>query len=241
MKPLIIGHRGAAGLLPENTLKSFALALEDLKADMVEFDIHLTRDGVPVILHDATLDRTTRGKGYINQKTLEEVKSLIPTFEELLARFPKSQLAVEIKESSPRIVRAVMDLIQKYKSEKRVIVGSKRHEVWTEMEKNYPKVRRFTSQVAFAKLFFEWRTSEKKGTGCNQSLSPFSNVVASIPIRNFCGRFDEKALIDFLHAKGIQVFFWTVNDPEEIRSLLDKGARAVITDVPLRMIQALSR
>src|SRR5438128_577064 len=72
---LAIGHRGAAGHMPENTMPSFEKALE-LGADALEFDVALTRDGVPVVIHDDTLDRTTDGRGPVEQSTFEEISRL---------------------------------------------------------------------------------------------------------------------------------------------------------------------
>ncbi len=74
--PLVIGHRGASALMPENTLESFRLAFGEHAADMIEFDVHLSRDGIPVVIHDETLERTTNGQGFVANKTFAELKSL---------------------------------------------------------------------------------------------------------------------------------------------------------------------
>ena len=86
----IIGHRGYSAKYPENTLAAFQAAM-DVGADMIEFDILLSKDNIPVIIHDDTLNRTTNGKGRVATYTLAELKKLdagngetIPTFEELL-------------------------------------------------------------------------------------------------------------------------------------------------------------
>ncbi|HEX9075950.1 MAG TPA: glycerophosphodiester phosphodiesterase family protein, partial [Anaerolineae bacterium] len=75
MKTLIIAHRGASNWAPENTLAAFQRACA-LGADGIELDVTLTRDGVPVVIHDDTVDRTTNGKGAVAQMTLEEIRSL---------------------------------------------------------------------------------------------------------------------------------------------------------------------
>ena len=87
---IIIGHRGAMGYEPENTLRSFQKAL-DLGVDMIEFDVHLCKSGELVVFHDEKVNRTTNGQGYIAQKSLEKLKELdagqgekIPTLEEVL-------------------------------------------------------------------------------------------------------------------------------------------------------------
>ena len=105
MKQYLIGHRGAAGLAPENTLKSFRKGLE-LGVDAVECDIHLSKDEQLVVIHDNTLDRTTNHKGWIKDHTLQQLKQLdagegeeIPTLSEVveLVLKYKKQLVVEVK------------------------------------------------------------------------------------------------------------------------------------------------
>ena len=73
-KPLIIGHRGAMALAPENTLSSFQKAIE-LGVDMIELDVHLSKDNQAIVIHDKSVDRTTDGKGVIKELTLEEIKT----------------------------------------------------------------------------------------------------------------------------------------------------------------------
>ncbi len=103
-RPLIIGHRGAAADAPENTLAAFALALEQ-GADGVELDVQLCADGAPVIIHDATVDRTCNGMGRVGDLTLAELRLLtidndhpIPTLDDLFATFGRRTLYnVELK------------------------------------------------------------------------------------------------------------------------------------------------
>lgn len=101
---IVVGHRGAAGLEPENTLRSFRRALA-LGVDFVECDVHLTRDGRLVVIHDETVDRTTDGHGSVAQFTLDELRRLdagqgerIPTLEEVLAEVKgRAGMLVELK------------------------------------------------------------------------------------------------------------------------------------------------
>jgi len=104
--PLIIGHRGAAGEAPENTLASFLLAVQQ-GAHAVELDIDLTKDGEIIVIHDDTLDRTTTGKGFISELTLKEIKQYdagiwyderfegekVPTLEEVFDKLPASTIS----------------------------------------------------------------------------------------------------------------------------------------------------
>lgn len=119
---LVIGHRGAPGRAPENTLASFQAAL-DIGVDGIELDVHLTRDGHLVVIHDADLKRTTDGRGYVHDHTLAELKTLdagswhsaafagerIPTFEEVLDLVGKRvPLQVEIKGATDGVTEATL-------------------------------------------------------------------------------------------------------------------------------------
>src|SRR5688572_4555173 len=125
MKPHTIGHRGAAGVAPENTLPSFERAFDD-GAQFVELDVRESRDGEVVIIHDETLERTTNGVGLVNQHTLKELKALdagyrfkpdggisypfrnqkieLPTLEDFFSSFPLGKAIIEIKQGAPSIV-----------------------------------------------------------------------------------------------------------------------------------------
>src|SRR5436190_6736475 len=101
----VVGHRGAMGYCPENTFASFERGLE-LGADWIELDVHLSRDGALIVIHDETLDRTTNGHGYVKDHTLAELQQLdagngerIPTLPEVLdwAKSRKAILDIEIK------------------------------------------------------------------------------------------------------------------------------------------------
>ncbi len=245
--PLIIGHRGAAALCPENTLESIRLAFDTFRVDGVEFDVHLTQDNIPVIIHDAKLERTTNGTGYIEQSALEKIRALnaghyfdpdknktfpfrthalkIPTFEELLQEFPNQVLLVEIKPKDRDVVRRSMDLIKKYNAEFRVIVGSKHHDIFDELKTNYPDIPRFLSQREIVLAYLDYSRGNKL-----PSQDPLS--VASMPLEKCGMRFAGKGFIDFLHRKKIRSFFWTINDPEMMRQLAGAGADGIITDNP---------
>lgn len=245
--PLIIGHRGAAAHLPENTLESFDLAFNKMKADMIEFDVHFTRDKIPVILHDARLDRTTNGTGYIQHKNLKEIKILdagycfdpkkngsfphrgqgirIPTLEEVMERFSKRLLCIEIKENSAEITRAVMSLVKRFKIESGVIVGSKHDNVAKTLQKEFPNISRFLSQpqILSAIVDFKKRSKENK---------PDSKAVASLPTRKFNFALDSQEMIDFLKKRQMRIFFWTINDPKQMKLLAERGVDGIITDDP---------
>lgn len=240
--PLLIAHRGGAGLAPENTMDAFRGALEVWGADMVELDVRTTRDGVVVVLHDETVDRTTDGRGRIQDLTWDEVRELdagyhfrspsgafsfrgkgarIPAFRELLESFPDLRLNVEAKDgkSAPSLV----DLILEFGAQDRVLVAA-------EWEKNRKEVRGYpgpwgASRRHIATFFFLMATP----------IGPFftpSCDVLQVPethrgIRILTPRFIREA-----HRRNIPVHVWTVDDPRNMRRLLSWGVDGIQTDRP---------
>ena len=250
---LIIGHRGAAAFLPENTMASFRLAFEQ-GAPMIEFDVHLSKDGIPVIIHDAKLERTTNGKGFVSRFTAAALKQWdsgyffdpdkrrdfpqrgkglrIPTFEEMLLEFKTQGLCVEIKENSTEIAHKVMGLIRTYGAESRCIVGSKYFVVSQTLKKYYPTIKRFLSK---RELIMHYLCHKAGGP----AMPNDPQAVASMPLEA-CGlAFGNADFIDYLHARDIAVFYWTINNPLVMKALKKRGADGMITDNPKLAIETL--
>lgn len=134
-----IAHRGYSGKFDENTMLAFRKALE-YKADGIETDVQLSKDNIPVIIHDETLDRTTDGKGYVKEYTLSELKRFrtkngeeIPTLKELLQFVAESNLKVlnlELKNSIlpyEGLEEKVLELIYNYNLKEKIIISSFNH------------------------------------------------------------------------------------------------------------------
>lgn len=254
--PLVIAHRGASRFLPENTLPAFRLAVEKFHVDMVELDIHTTRDGVPIVLHDAKLERTSNGKGYVNLLNFKELQVLdagyhfdpegsgkfpergkgisIPSLEEVLKEFPALQLAIEIKEKSTELTRSVMTMVEKYRAMDRCVVGSRHTAVSKELSRNFPAVKRFCSQGDVVSLILDFQRGRR-------ARERESQRVASLPRCGVRFRFDTVQWIDFLHERGIPIYFWTINDSITVKSLWIKGADGIVTDDPGLLNQVLGR
>ncbi|MGW3103288.1 glycerophosphodiester phosphodiesterase [Streptomyces sp. NPDC001100] len=144
MNFLTIGHRGVMGLEPENTLRSF-VAAEQGGLDVIELDLHLSRDGALVVMHDADVDRTTDGTGPIAELTLDELRTLdagrgerVPTFEEVLDAV-RSPLQAEIKDLAA--ARALAEVMHRRDLVGRVEVSSFHDEAITEIARLVPGVR----------------------------------------------------------------------------------------------------
>ncbi len=243
---IIIGHRGAARHFPENTLPSFESAFKVTRS--VEFDLWLSKDNIPFVFHDSKLDRTANGSGFATSRSLAELQKFdagfhfdpkqdksfpfrgqgikIPSFEDLLKSFPGKHWCVEIKQNSADLVHQSVKLLKKYDSLGDCVIGSKYHRISETMQKFYPELPRFFSKRDMVMNFLDFK---KGGT---PKADP--SGVASMPVRVQCGMdFTSAAFIQYLHAKKVTVYFWTVNDEKTMLRLKQNGADGIITDDPV--------
>lgn len=157
--PQIIAHRGSAILAPENTRKAFDLAIS-YQADRLEADIRTSSDGVPVVFHDARLDRTTNGTGYVSDHTVTTLKTLdaawhfrdlenqsfrnqhieILTLTELLSEYSELPIHLEIKHPNPEFATTIASLVKKHRPENNVIVASFHDDVINTMRQIAPDI-----------------------------------------------------------------------------------------------------
>lgn len=247
-----IAHRGANREAPENTLEAFCLAIEKYKMDMVEMDIRLTKDGVPVIFHDETIDRVTNGKGAISSLTLKELKTKdagywfdpeekklfpyrdkgvhIPTLEEALERFPETPFCLQIKGNDVRTAEQVAAVIRRSPHRGPLLAGSFSSKVSRRIRRLAPPcVQGLLYQEEILGLYLSFRL----GVGFFQAPARY----ASLPRKRGGIALDEGRWISFLHKKGVSVFYWTVNETAEIKELLQRGADGIVSDYPERLNQ----
>lgn len=220
METLIIGHRGAGALEPENTLLSLAKGIE-CGANLVEVDARTSKDGHLVVIHDRTLERTTSGKGLVKDFTLQELKSLdagrgerIPTLEEVL-NFTKgvnAKLIIEIKEEGTE--DAIARGVGNSGLEDSVILISF----------NPKSVRRVKELLPKVKTGFIFPRPLKNPVGL--ALGLHSDVL--LPQHGLV----TAKLVDSSHKHGIKVFSWTLNSTEEFRSAVKLGLDGFATDNP---------
>ena len=255
-RPLVIAHQGGDGLWPSNTLFAFEHATE-LGVDVLEMDIHMTKDGVLVVSHDETVDRLTDGKGLIREKTLAEVQSFdaaydwspldddaefpyrgqgiaIPTLESVFERFPDYRMNIEIKQSDPPIVQPFCDLIRKRHMENKVLVASFHDEDLAKFRETCPEVATSGSQgqiktFVYLHLVFLGRL-----------YSPnFSDV--QVPIESSGITILTSRFVKVAHARGLWVDAWTIDDPAEMQMLIEIGVDGIITDRPDLLMEVLGR
>jgi len=222
MNVLVIGHMGFRGLYPENTLLAFEKAVE-VGVDFVELDVHQTKDKEIVVCHDEKIDRTTDGKGFIKEMTYEEIKRYdagkwmgypgekIPLLKEVFEKIgDKVKIFVEIKECD---VAAVVDLIKKYKMERKVIVGSFNLEYMKEVRKLLPEV-----STAVPSMNVPENLGELMKYGIRQLGIEFHHL--------------NKEIVKELVGYGFVVNAWPPNTEEEIKKVLSFGVQFIATDRP---------
>lgn len=251
-----IAHRGASAYAPENTAPAYDLA-QRMAADYLELDVYLTRDGVPVILHDATLDRTARGPaesctGQVGEKTLAQIRACdagswfnerfpaaarpehvgtrIPTLDEFFARYGRgANYLLEIKQ--PQLVPGV---------EEKVLEAMERHGLREPAERDWQVVVQSFSVESNRRMH-----ALAPRVPVNQLLdsreTPETIVAKLDEIRGYAiGIGPSKAtlsaeVVRAAHERCLQVFPYTVNDSTEMRSLLAMGVDGIISDYPDRL------
>jgi glycerophosphoryl diester phosphodiesterase len=224
---LKIGHRGARGYEPENTLISFKKAI-DMHVDGIELDVHLSADGEIMVIHDETVDRTTNGKGFVNQLSLPELKRLlinkehtVPTLTEVLD-LVNQKCFVNIELKSYETADKVVDLIEKYILEKN----------W-----NYSH---------FLVSSFDWNALQQV-TFLNSEIPIGVLTETDLELAFAFAKFIQaKSIHPYFHLltpentvrlqeKGLQVYPWTVNEPEDIKKIKSYNVNGIITDFPDRI------
>lgn len=221
--PLNIAHRGASGkgLAPENTFAAFRLALEH-GADMVELDVHRTKDGQVVVMHDATLDRTTNQTGAIRDLTLHDLIEAdagdgerIPTLLEALALIrDRAVVLIEIKPDD--ITDTVMETIMETDAADFTVIQSFHPQVIADARRLLPHVLRSLLIGREGDMIHQ---AESVGAGI---VTPAYTLVT-------------EALIDDVHAHGLDLCTYTVDDESDMLRMIDLDVDGIITNYPNRL------
>jgi glycerophosphoryl diester phosphodiesterase len=257
-RPLVIAHQGGELLAPSNTMASFENAA-NMGVDVLETDIHITKDGHLVTIHDPSVDRTTNGKGNVADLTLAELQSLdagyhfkdlegnysfrgrgvyIPTVEEMFQTFNDLKIEIEIKDDNPperieEIASKLWDLIEKYQMEDKIIIGSFDQKIIQTFEK-YAKGRvaisagrqEVKSFVVFHKFFL-------------RNLYVPTVDAFQIPVEDSGFDLTDQRLIDGAHRLGLEIHYWTIDDPKTMEKLIDAGADGILTNRPDLLLNLL--
>jgi glycerophosphoryl diester phosphodiesterase len=219
---LIYGHRGLSGRFPENTLLAFREALE-AGVDGIEFDVHATSDGVPVIIHDRSLERTTNGTGFVDEVALSRVRELdagrgerVPTLEEVLTLIgDRAHFDIEVKQAG--IEKTVLDVLAGHPETR-----------WAISSFDWETLRTLRSLAADAEL---WPLSPHWGS----EVVEVARELRSPTVALFAGAYTPAVAAE-LQETGLSVLVWTVNEASEAVRINGLGAAALCTDYADRII-----
>jgi glycerophosphoryl diester phosphodiesterase len=244
----VIGHRGDRAFAPENTIESLLQAVAK-GVDAVEFDLHLSRDGVPVLMHDPTLDRTTSGTGEVREQTVDQLKHhnagarhtnddgrthpwsergvRIPTLDEALAALPKSlPLIIEMK--TVEVAAPALRVLERTQSLGRVLIGSFLQEALIPFIAAGVPVS--AAPPTLARLYVPSMLGVAKGPRPFQALCiPRHHHVLPLPVRGYAR---------MMRAAGGATHVWTVNDPVVAQRLWALGVNGIISDDPGAILRA---
>lgn len=263
-RPLVIAHRGASGLAPENTLAAFRLATR-LRADGVELDVHLTAEGVPIVIHDKSVNRTTNARGAVARCTLQELQSLDAGswFERRLARRARTRAMTRRLTASsfageplPTLEDA-LSLLESAALE-RIYIELKGSVATRELllDRVLSLVHRSPLHRSVTLLSFDHASIRraKEIDGAIRTAATFPargrRLVSTRSIVRVAedARVDEVALhfglvtrrrVDALHERGIAVSVWTVNSKLAMRRVAACGADSIMTNFPDRLREVL--
>lgn len=222
-----IGHRGAKGYEPENTLVSFQKAL-DMQADGIELDVHLSADGELMVIHDETIDRTTNGKGLVNKLSLRELKTFridskhtIPTLTEVFD-LVNQDCFINIELKSYDTAEKATSLIEKYVLKKdwkydRFLVSSFD---WNALQ-----------QVSFLNNKIPIGVLTETDLDLAQAFAKFIQAKSIHPHFHLLTKENTAQMQE----KGFEVFPWTVNETEDIQKIKTFNINGIITDFPNRI------
>ena len=243
----IIAHRGASGSAPENTLPAFELAVRQ-GTDAIELDVRLSGDGVPVVLHDATLDRTTGHSGAVGALTLAELREVdagarfsidggrtypfrgagvrVPTLAEVLLAFPETSFLVEVKETAAQ--EAVRSVLIEQQALQRCVLASEHHDA-LRVFREPP----FSVAASGAEIGALYRAALVRRVPAKVEYQALS-----VPVRHRGLPVPTRAFVAAARGLGCPVHVWTVNDAATATMLWGRGVAGMVTNVPRVILEA---
>ena len=228
--PRVIAHRGFPLDHAENTLGAFQAAL-DAGADILETDVHLSKDGVVVVAHDPDLTRVARRPGLVSDFTHQELSEMdlgfgegFPSLEGLLKAFPEARFNIDLKTRSA--VEPFAEVIRALNAEDRILATSFDEHTRQAVVKLLPAVASSTSQsmVIWARVRSWWGLPID-----NWRVTP-EVVALQIPPAMYGVALVTPSMIRLAKRRGLEVHVWTINDPDDMRRLWSMGVHGIITD-----------
>ncbi len=253
-QPLVFAHQGGENLWPSNTLFAFDQAVA-LGVDVLDTDMHMTRDGVLVLMHDETVDRTTNGAGAIRDLTLAEIKQLdagyhfsldggqtfpyrgqgltVPTLEELFQAYPQLRFGIEIKQTEPvATAQRFCALMREYDMQDQVLASSFRQANMDAFRQECPEVATSATEDEVRLFYVLFRL------GLSDTLTPNYNSF-QVPETSGSIHILTPAFVAAAHRRGLAVQPWTINEVADLQRILALGVDGINTDNPDRLLDLL--
>jgi glycerophosphoryl diester phosphodiesterase len=253
---LVISHQGGDYLYPSNTLYAFEKSAQ-IGVDVIELDVHASKDGHLVVIHDDSVDRTTQSTGLVKEKTLSELQELdagyhwsperkeesfpyrgqgitIPSLEQVFQTFPDYRINIEIKQQQPRITETLCKLIRQYNKQEQVLVVSFYDSEMKDFRQQCPEVITAGAPNEIRNFYILHRAFLANLYKSNADAFQVPEYQDSLHI--VTKRFAKDA-----KQKNIQVHVWTVDDVTDMQRMIDLGVNGIITDRPDRLMKLLGR
>jgi len=252
---LILAHRGAGGVMPENTLPSFQKALE-LGGEALELDVRITADCGLAVIHDETIQRTTEGTGPVRSLQMCELQRLdagfrfspdsgrsfpfrgrgftVPSLEEVLHAFTDVRINVDLKDPDPKGAEFLSALIRRTRTESRILCASFHARVLHRFRELEPDVPTSASRSEVA------RFAAAVCMGLTGFLRPGFRAL-QVPLSHKGIRLVSRKTVNQAHRMGLTVHVWTINHPKTMLRLLEMGVDGIVTDYPDRLLAVRSK
>jgi glycerophosphoryl diester phosphodiesterase len=251
--PIVVAHRGDSKNYPENTLEAFVSAYH-MGIDVIETDVHLSKDGVVVVWHDDTLERNTDGSGLIEDHTLEELKRLdaaftytadrgltypfrgkgirIATLAEALEACPGQRFNVDLKSKTPLIVDTFIEVVMSHQAQDRVLCASFHLSNLKLMRRRCPVILTSLTTKEVVPLL----ARQKLGLLPRHQGPQSRTLVFQVPVRQWGIEVITPSFIKDFHKMGAIIQVWTINDRQEMLRLFRLGVDTIMTDNPAVVI-----
>lgn len=252
--PMVIAHQGGNLLRPGDTMLAFDHAVA-LGADVLEMDVHLSRDGQVVVIHDATVDRTTDGQGAVAELTMDDLRRLdaayhwpfhgderpyrgqgvqIPTFSEVAQKHPQQRMVVELKQADAALAEALCASLKHHTRQDLTLVASYHQDALDYFRRACPATATSASadEVTWFLRVQAWSLPQ---------LFTAPSIALQVPAQRDGSDSLTPAFVRAANAANLQVEFWTLNEPAEMRRAIAAGAQGIMTDRPDLLLDELGR
>ncbi|WNJ15923.1 glycerophosphodiester phosphodiesterase family protein [Pontibacter sp. G13] len=248
--PQVIAHRGASGDYPENTWPAFFRA-QQLEVDWIELDIHFSKDSIPVVIHDATLDRTTNGSGPVRAFRWEEMNHLdagawkdtaflgtrLMSLDQVLDRVSgRTRILIEIKtdqngDEYPECGKVLKKLVEKYDASSWVSIQSFDSKTLSLCQKEIPNLtyqKLIVVNLPILNVFFDekWQKDLSTHFSWVTGINPYFKLL-------------NQRFINDMHANDLHVYSYTIDDESEMKKCIEWGVDGIITNYPDRLLKLL--